>query len=651
MVASIQHRPDIDGLRAVAVVAVVGYHAAPALVPGGFVGVDVFFVISGYLITSIILAERDADSFSIWRFYARRVRRLFPALILVLTATLLLGWYYLIPHEFRSLGWHLVSGAAYFINFTLRGESGYFDTEVDQKPLLHLWSLAVEEQFYLVWPAFLMVVGRRYLLVALIAVTLISLASCIEATLRNSAAGFYHPHNRMWQLAAGALLAYIGHHASGSQAAGQGFTSAIRPWANWLSVAGLLLVLVAMVQLDNQLAYPGAWALLPTFGTVLLIEARTAWLNRCILSQPLLVGIGLVSYPLYLWHWPLLSYLHIVGDADQWSLTLAAVGLALLLAVLTYVGIERSIRRAEPLAMAVPLLGLSILLCASGLAAHFGTVQPRLHDARLQEVGRAIDDWQYPNGLIRTKSPDGLKLDQAPGNARSVLYLGDSHMQQYWPRIEHLISKMPAPPTILFATGGGCPPIPSVRRSGYKHCVNLPELAIKRALESDVDTVVIAADWRAYFLNAKYHMADDSNNKIRFGYPAADRAFDSLGAAIGTLTKNGKKVWLVLGIPTGTTLAPQNSLSRHLGGDVAWIPRTLDRAGFEKFWAKIRVRLKEVAIANGASVIDPTDYLCNEVYCRGEAPDGSLLYKDLGHLRASYVRDHVTFIDVTLGAH
>ena len=157
---AIPYRPDIDGLRAVAVLSVVAYHASPRLLSGGFVGVDVFFVISGFLISTIILREMEAGSFSLAGFYARRIRRLFPALIVVLAATLAIGWYFLLPHEFRALGRHMAAGAAYFINFTLKREAGYFDAAADEKPLLHLWSLAVEEQFYIVWPLLLLLIRK-----------------------------------------------------------------------------------------------------------------------------------------------------------------------------------------------------------------------------------------------------------------------------------------------------------------------------------------------------------------------------------------------------------------------------------------------------------------------------------------------------------
>ena len=200
----IAYRPDIDGMRALAVLAVVGYHAAPGVIKGGYVGVDVFFVISGFLISSIILSEREAGSFSLVGFYGRRIRRLFPALALVLAATWLLGWFYLLPHEFRALGKHMAAGAAYFINFTLKRESGYFDVAADDKPLLHLWSLSVEEQFYIFWPLLLLLIrGRRSLIAVIAALAIASFVGGLHALGKNQASAFYLPHWRVWELAVG----------------------------------------------------------------------------------------------------------------------------------------------------------------------------------------------------------------------------------------------------------------------------------------------------------------------------------------------------------------------------------------------------------------------------------------------------------------
>ena len=296
------HRDDIDGLRALAVLMVVAYHVAPNVVPGGFVGVDIFFVISGYLISGNILKILERDRFSFLEFYARRCRRIIPALSIVLFGVWLLGWYALLPAEFRALGKHIVGGATFTSNVLLWRESGYFDAAVGSKPLLHLWSLGIEEQFYIVWPAILVVVwrlGRRGVAFATLALLLGSFALNIGNT-QTPPATFYLLPTRFWELLLGAALVQ-------AESRSRIHTFFPRPdLAAWCA-AGLIVGAAAF--LDGHRLYPGWSGLLPTVGAVLLIAVGpAAWLNRVPLSAPPIVLVGLISYPLYLWHWPLLSW-------------------------------------------------------------------------------------------------------------------------------------------------------------------------------------------------------------------------------------------------------------------------------------------------------------------------------------------------------
>jgi peptidoglycan/LPS O-acetylase OafA/YrhL len=206
------YRPDIDGLRAVAVSSVVVFHVAPAYVPGGFSGVDVFFVISGYLISTILFGGLDRGTFSMIEFYARRARRIFPALIATLTATFLFGWLVLVDSEFTALGKHIAAGAFFVSNFVLRSEAGYFDTAAEQKPLLHLWSLGIEEQYYIVWPLILLAAFRTRKGITpglLVALLLSSFALGVARAPGNPVSTFFLPPTRIWELLLGSLLAYL----------------------------------------------------------------------------------------------------------------------------------------------------------------------------------------------------------------------------------------------------------------------------------------------------------------------------------------------------------------------------------------------------------------------------------------------------------
>lgn len=338
------YRRDIDGLRAVAVLSVVLFHAFPAVLRGGFIGVDIFFVISGFLITSILLRELEAGSFSFAGFYARRVRRIFPALVLVLGSCLAFGWLALFPDEYQQLGKHVVGGAGFAANFFYWAQVGYFDTAADTKPLLHLWSLGIEEQFYILWPVVLLLGWRlRTNLLAVAAVlALASFAVNLGGIAGHPTATFYSPAGRAWELLLGAGLACL-HARPGAAASRLALPPNLPNLLSWLGAA-LLAAGLALITREDQ--FPGWRALLPALGALLLIGAGPqAWLNRVLLSNRLMVWIGLVSYPLYLWHWPLLSFAQIVESREPApAIRAAAVLLALLLAWLTYRLVERPLR-------------------------------------------------------------------------------------------------------------------------------------------------------------------------------------------------------------------------------------------------------------------------------------------------------------------
>lgn len=331
---SIAYRSDIDGLRAIAILTVVAFHAFPEVFPGGFIGVDVFFVISGFLITSILQQEMLTGRWSLTSFYARRILRIFPALILVLLACLVAGWHTLLAQEYMQLGKHLGLGAAFLSNLGLWWEAGYFDKVSEVKPLLHLWSLAIEEQFYIVWPLLLWLILRSRCNVALSGAVLavVSLLLSVWWVWSDRTQAFYSPASRAWELLAGACLTLQS----------QRFQS-VRTVVRSLAVAVLL---GATVLLNAKVPFPGVVALLPVLAAVLLIGIPASdWTGR-LLSHSWMVALGKVSYPWYLWHWPLLSFAYII-ESGQASVGLR-LGLALaslLLAILTYRLWELPLRR------------------------------------------------------------------------------------------------------------------------------------------------------------------------------------------------------------------------------------------------------------------------------------------------------------------
>lgn len=334
----LRYRADIDGLRALAVLSVVGFHAFPDWVRGGFVGVDIFFVISGFLISSILFRSLEAGRFSFAAFYSARVRRIFSALIVVLLACFAAGWLLLVADEFKQLGKHIAGGAGFVSNLMLWDEAGYFTDAAETKPLLHLWSLGIEEQFYLAWPLLVYLAWKRHFnwLAGIAIVIAGSFALEIVTARHDAVASFYSPLARFWELMIGGGLAYLAFHQR-------------EPFAGYRELkaaAGIVLIGIALWLVNKESAFPGWWALLPTLGAFLLISAGPeAWFNRHVLGQRAVVWIGLISYPLYLWHWPLLAFARIESfGVPSRAVRIGAVAASIVLAWLTYVIVERPIR-------------------------------------------------------------------------------------------------------------------------------------------------------------------------------------------------------------------------------------------------------------------------------------------------------------------
>lgn len=365
----LKYRPDIDGLRAIAVLLVVFYHAFPTTFKGGFIGVDVFFVISGYLISGIILRQLETGSFSFKEFYARRFKRIFPALILVLFVCLIAGWILLFGDEFAALGKHIAAGAGFVANITYWSEAGYFDISAGLKPLIHLWSLGVEEQFYLFWPLFLFLIykfrSKKIVWIGVLSLLVVSFATNYFVSIDNVTA-FYMPFTRFWELFVGFILAYLIPHTKLTT----GDTAIFRRCVpDILSFLGVTFIVVGAYYIKDD-TFNASWALLPTIGTLLMMAAGgKALINRYILSNPILVFIGIISYPLYLWHWPLLSFANIVTYGTvSLQVRIILVIISFVLAWLTYRFIEKPIRLGVLGGFKyTPIVLLGILLFIGGL--------------------------------------------------------------------------------------------------------------------------------------------------------------------------------------------------------------------------------------------------------------------------------------------
>lgn len=632
-----QYRPAVDGLRGVAVLAVLGFHAFPKSVTGGYVGVDVFFVISGFLITGIVARQLLHADFSFADFYWRRVRRLFPALVLVLATTLALGWFLLLPNEFKQLGKHATAAAAFVANFALWRESGYFDTAAEFKPLLHLWSLGIEEQFYLLWPAVLVALWKRKsaLLILLSILVLASFALSVHMAQTAPVANFFWPVSRFWELGAGCLLALAMErpHRSGLSAARD--RRFLDIGHNFQSLAGLALIVASIVSFDTTTPFPGWPALLPVVGTLLILATPSdAWIQRHVLGSRTLVWFGLISYALYLWHWPLLSFLNIL-EAGLPPLTVRWVALvsSVLLAWLTYRYIELPIRRRKErrfnlrLAAAAAVAGVAglVVYATGGVAQRFDADILALHHGpRLDKLCHARFAPTAPINYCRTTSA------QPP----SILFVGDSRA--------HAIYEVTAPvlaPThaVMLLGRGGCPPVLNVRLNGYDpneaECEQVWRTFVEYAQETKPKVIIVVG-------NGSFLISDPTIHLSRPGSKVAEtkEAIFEYGirSLLSELTRFSRVIYLGE-IPAFSTPPACFLRAFKLPSTECYPERTReqverDMAAYNRVLARVLSSYPEV------EVVDAIGVLCAANVCSQRPPGKPVLYSDAVHLSPAGAR-------------
>jgi peptidoglycan/LPS O-acetylase OafA/YrhL len=646
------YRPDIDGLRAVAIGAVVAYHAFPKFLAGGFIGVDVFFVISGYLITQLVLARLQAGTFSLREFYRRRVRRIVPALLVVMSACCLVGWLLLLPSEWQTLGKSLSWSAPFLANLYFARNGGYFDKAAELNPLLHLWSLGVEEQFYLVWPVLLMLtVRRRVTLRVLIGVMATSLGISIWGAWYHPRVSFYLPVPRMWELALGGILAAWQLRVFRTS------TSAVRSspsrfWsgAHLCSLAGLALIAASAMFFTTHLAIPGVWSAIPTVGAALLIGAGPFTpVSLLLLANRPMVFVGRLSYSLYLWHWPLFSFARIIlGHGPAPVMATGLVLVAMLAAYATYTLVEVPIRHSafgrRTVAGLLVALG-SLALVGAATAALW--IPGRLSGAPFTIWDDAAGDWYYP-----------AEANLASHRAVKAVFIGDSHIEQYWPRAKSVIDAQPGlARSAVFVTNRGCPPLPGINSTWRgRNCRGLFDHAMELAFQPDVDTVVFGAFWENYFIG---EYSEDESAQRAAGAPplqldSADTraAFEQFRSIVARLVSGGRRVFIVLSNPTSQVFVPVFPIEARLSLHPPLLfsangPR-VDAGPFESFVAPLTDRLRNIAAQTGAIVVDPRIALCDGMICASTGLDGLPLYVDSNHLRSSFARQRASFVDEML---
>jgi peptidoglycan/LPS O-acetylase OafA/YrhL len=632
------YRPDVDGLRAVAILPVVGFHAFPGRFPGGFVGVDVFFVISGFLITGIIVRELSVGTFSLAAFYARRIRRIFPALCIVLFATCLIGWLVLLPDEYDQLARHILAGALFLSNFALWQEVGYFDTAADLKPLLHLWSLGVEEQFYVLWPI-TMALAWRAGKHAFLGIVIVGIASFILNLVfigGHPTMTFYLPFTRFWELMLGAGIAVAAFR-------GQSLPQSARHFA---SVLGLTLILGCIPLLSNDQPFPGWPALIPTVGAGLMIAAGpSAWANRYILSTRAAVFVGLISYPLYLWHWPLFSIARILqpwgveGPGQQRATMLGLIVLSFALGYGTFRLLELKVRMAP----SPRYVGsLASALCSVCVLAFLGTAPfARLNSVPGDPLAWEPSRWSTQECLLRwglTSSVEPFCVESNSHKQPSVLVLGDSHSNHWMPGLMKSYPEL----AVLQIGSGGCPPLEGVHSFAIMHdeayrklCHETMARAFQILRESKtISTVILAARLTdqipgdgsppGRLLKSDIESEAGSNSDI------LDRALERSLRAILALNK---KLVFILQVPE-LGFHPKRCVRLRTIDAFRSVqePCAVSRDEFQRRQKAYRdIVLAATSRVGGVTVVDPAIILCDDFLCHGLS-DRHLLYRDADHM-------------------
>lgn len=652
-----KYRPDIDGLRALAVLPVVIFHAFPESLRGGYTGVDVFFVISGFLISTIIFSNIEKGSFSFFDFYSRRIRRIFPTLLTVLLSCIVAGYFLLLPEEYKQLGKHIAGSSIFVSNLVLLSESGYFDTSSISKPLLHLWSLGIEEQFYIIWPLLLAFMHKRKinLFAATLAFFFLSFFLNYKTVTINPSQDFYSPITRFWEILAGTALAWMSLHKghifnkikwsinkalfklSGAE---ERNCDAV---AHATSIAGALMLLTGYFLYTEKLAFPGVYAILPVCGAFLLImSGPDAIFNKYVLSSRIFIWVGLISFPLYLWHWPLLSFAYIVENGFPSPLIRGGLALsAVVLSVMSYQLIENKLRFGGNLTgktlflfismVIVGIAGLSIYY-TNGISGRYTQSEAEINDNR--NIEKLFTESQKRCADIFpqwSKYTDNLCAMQKPSGENKIAIIGDSHANHLFIGMRELkandgVAVFPAScaaPFIDVSSSTKDPQALAVRKYAYKLINSAYDYVIK---DNNIHEIILAHN-----PSCSYYDSIDIENTAVTDTPVIiekgmRRSLDKLVAA-------GKKVVIVKDNPE-LPFIPQSCIVRPVN-----ISQTGNKCSFDKniYSNNIAHRTynnivdKVIKDYPNVTSVDLSTLFCDKDKCY-ISKNGHILYSDIGHL-------------------
>ncbi len=598
-------RADIQGLRGIAVLAVVLFHVSHAALPGGFAGVDIFFVISGYLITQILLRDMEAGTFRLRDFYQRRVRRLFPALFTVLAFTLVAGLIILPPKLLSELVYSQFFTTLFLSNFAFARLADYFDASANLKPLLHTWSLGVEEQFYLAFPLALLAIrafARRWLWPILAGLALLSVIAA-QMTTRPEAA-FYLPTTRAFELLIGSLTLWA-----------QGRFTLSDKIKRVLSLLGVALIITSLVLLNDRLLFPGLLALPPCLGAALLLLTKDGWGNKLI-SAPPLVWTGDISYSFYLWHWPLLVFARLLFGDSLW-LFVPVVAAAFVLAALSRRYIEQPFLERRPRRLWLPASGAMAVSIIASLLVFDAKGLPQRFNLAEQAAFAATDDFNPDRKKCHL--PQNVRREYRDtctyGDAKappSIAVWGDSEGVELARVLgDQLTAKQIA---VRQITASACPPSVGFTIAYNRVCrTHNADMLLHLKSDRRISTVLLVVNYRRY---------DGENSAAMLG---------GLELSALDLQASGKQVVLVYPVPVYDFDPPsQVGLAMRLGRDPLSVG--MSRAAFNRDNGQTIAELDAFAQSHGLSVLRPSDALCDAAYCRVYDSQAGVLYFNGQHL-------------------
>jgi len=633
-----KYRPDIDGLRAVAVLSVLFFHMGSALFSGGYVGVDIFFVISGYLITTIIVREIGAGDFSIAGFYERRFRRILPALFVVTVITLAIGMILLDPESLENLGKSAAATALFSSNILFYSQTGYFDTAAELKPLLHTWSLAVEEQYYIFFPLLLVFIARvdtRHYLRWILALAFLSFVACVLITPSNPSAAFYLIPTRAWELFLGSFLAL--HLVPGPD------KQILR---ELIAALGLVLIGYAVLVFNSETVFPGMAAAVPTLGSAMIIYAGTGGhssVSRILGWRPV-VSVGLISYSLYLWHWPVIAFTrnYFITEVPD-SLYPVMLIAMFVLAILSWQFVETPFRKRTWFAQRKPLLWSSVVASLAIALAGLGFIlsegmpkrYPQVYAGNLRD-DPAWDHWDDCEDRAKQAGDAHALCEMGkPGGEPRFLLWGDSQAQSLAPGIDGLARQYGV--TGIIATKAACPPLlglerPDRRSSCYEFNRRILDILAKTP---EIDTVFLSSRWALAARGVRYR--GESGERVRLAdvvspenndLPNAELFVIGLQRSVAALQRLGKQVVVVSPVPEIGFDVPS---AHFIAGVTDRDLEPIISPSRQEYNDRNSESLAEFEKLGGVLLARPESFLCDEQVCRVTA-DGKPLYRDDDHL-------------------